>query len=69
MPKTPAPGIDSSGYRDPSGSRIQVVADSTALTALGTTLGTADAGYQAYQADTNALKVWTGSAFRSIATA
>jgi hypothetical protein len=69
MPKTPFPGVDAAGYFDPTGKRLQLVADSTALTALGTTLGTGDAGFQCYQVDTNAVKVWTGSAFRSIATA
>lgn len=69
MARTPYPGVDAAGYSDPTGHRLQLVADSTALTALGTTLGTGDAGFQCYQVDTNAVKVWTGSAFRSIATA
>jgi hypothetical protein len=68
MPKSPFPGVDTNGYFDPTGQKLQVVADATALTALGTTLGTGDAGFQAYQADTFAIKTWTGSAWRSTAT-
>lgn len=66
--QTPAPGIDADGMRDPLGLKVKVVADATALTALGATLGTGHAGFPAYQADTNALKIWTGSAWRSTAT-
>lgn len=68
MPIIPFPELDSSGTHDQTAVKVLQAADSTALTALGTLLGTKNVGVLAFQVDTNAMKVWTGTAWRSWAT-
>jgi len=68
MATIPFPDLDSSGAHDVTAVKVPHVADATALTALGTTLGTKNVGVLAFQVDTNAMKVWTGTAWRSWAT-
>ena len=68
MALIPQPDIDSSGAHDQTAIKVLQAADATALTALGTLLGTKQVGVLAFQIDTNAMKVWTGTAWRSWAT-
>ena len=68
MAKHSFPGLDSSGYQDPGSIKILAVADSSARTAWVTANGTPPAGFCCYLTGTNALTIWNGSAWRSIAT-
>ena len=72
MPIRAFPGVDTKGQRDPQAHRIQPFADATArdawVTSIGGT-GQLQAGTMCFLTGTNAVNIWNGSAWRSIATA
>ena len=70
MPQT-FPGADEKGYRDPTGLKLMVFADTTARDAWVTLVGSANisAGTMCFLTGTNAINIWNGSAWRSVATA
>ncbi len=64
------PGIDSAGFRDPYASKLPYFASTSARDTWATAVGTANipAGFACFCGTTFVVTVWTGSAWRSIAT-
>lgn len=65
------PGHDAAGYKDPTAFKLQTFADSTARDAWVTAQGGTTqipAGFTCFLTGTNAVNIWNGSAWRSIAT-
>lgn len=66
------PGQDAAGFKDPTANKLKTFADATARDAYVTAHGGTTqipAGFMCFLTGTNAVNIWNGTAWRSVATA